>query len=115
MKPIRLLTACNVLGAGIPLLAPAQTCNDPVLKVLAQKSLGLTVMEKSLPDYQKRSGTRIEINYFGENDRRSKSRLDASTGAGSYQIYYIDEANVAEFASAGWVVPLLKYYPKDAD
>lgn len=39
------------------MLATAQTCNVPVLKVLAQKSLGLTVMEKSLPDYEKRSGT----------------------------------------------------------
>ncbi|MBW0446695.1 sugar ABC transporter substrate-binding protein [bacterium M00.F.Ca.ET.228.01.1.1] len=115
VKPIPLLTACAFLGASVPMLATAQTCNVPVLKMLAQKSLGLSVMEKSLPDYQKRSGTRIEINYFGENDRRSKSRLDASTGAGSYQIYYVDEANVAEFASAGWIVPLLKYYPKDAD
>jgi multiple sugar transport system substrate-binding protein len=115
VKPIRLLTACALVSASLPVVATAQTCNVPELKVLAQKSLGLTVMEKSLPDYEKRTGTKVEINYFGENDRRSKSRLDASTGAGSYQIYYVDEANVAEFASAGWIVPLLKYYPKDAD
>jgi len=115
VKPIRLLAACAFASASLPVVATAQTCNVPVLKVLAQKSLGLTVMEKSLPDYEKRTGTQVEINYFGENDRRSKSRLDASTGAGSYQIYYVDEANVAEFASAGWIVPLLKYYPKDAD
>jgi hypothetical protein len=107
--------ACAVLGAALPLVASAQSCNVPVLKVLAQKSLGLTVMEKSLADYQKRTGTRVEISYFGENDRRAKSRLDASTKAGSYQVYYVDEANVAEFASAGWIVPLLKYFPKEAD
>ena len=87
----------------------------PTLRVLAQKSLGLSVMEKSLADYEKKSGTKVEISYFGENDRRAKSRLDASTGAGSYQIYYVDEANVAEFASANWIVPLLKYYPKEYD
>jgi multiple sugar transport system substrate-binding protein len=104
--------ACAVLGAALPLSVSAQSCNVPVLKVLAQKSLGLTVMEKSLADYQKRTGTRVEISYFGENDRRAKSRLDASTKAGSYQVYYVDEANVAEFASAGWIVPLLKYFPR---
>lgn len=95
--------------------ASAQSCSVPVLKVLAQKSLGLTVMEKTLAEYEKKNGTKVQISYFGENDRRSKARLDASTKAGSYQIYYIDEANVAEFATAGWVVPLLKYLPKDAD
>ncbi|MEG0883776.1 MAG: extracellular solute-binding protein, partial [Janthinobacterium sp.] len=95
--------------------ASAQSCSVPVIKVLAQKSLGLTVMEKTLAEYEKKNGTKVQISYFGENDRRSKARLDASTKAGSYQIYYIDEANVAEFATAGWVVPLLKYLPKDAD
>lgn len=85
MNKICLGAACAVLGAALPLVASAQSCNVPVLKVLAQKSLGLTVMEKSLADYQKRSGTRIEISYFGENDRRAKSRLDAATKAGSYQ------------------------------
>ncbi|KGV45399.1 bacterial extracellular solute-binding family protein [Burkholderia pseudomallei MSHR4012] len=117
MNTIRLLGAAALVGACAPLAAAAATpvCKVPTLKVLAQKSLGLSVMEKSLPDYEKTSGTRIEINYFGENDRRAKSRLDASTGAGSYQIYYVDEANVAEFASAGWIAPLLKYYPKEYD
>ncbi|MFM0527336.1 sugar ABC transporter substrate-binding protein [Paraburkholderia strydomiana] len=115
MNRFRYSAACALIGAALPFSALAQSCNVPVLKVLAQKSLGLTVMEKSLADYQKRTGTKVEISYFGENDRRAKSRLDASTGAGSYQVYYVDEANVAEFASAGWIVPLLKYYPKDAD
>jgi multiple sugar transport system substrate-binding protein len=30
-------------------------------------------------------------------------------------VYYIDEANVALFASSGWVAPLLDYYPKKYD
>ncbi|KAF1042222.1 MAG: Trehalose-binding lipoprotein LpqY [Herbaspirillum frisingense] len=115
MNRFRFGAACALIGAAFPLSGMAQSCNVPVLKVLAQKSLGLTVMEKSLADYQKRTGTRIDISYFGENDRRAKSRLDASTNAGSYQVYYVDEANVAEFASAGWIVPLQKYFPKDAD
>jgi hypothetical protein len=34
------------------------------------------------------------------------------TGAGSFPIYYVDEANVAEFPAAEWVSPLLDYDPK---
>lgn len=115
MNRKRIIAASVLLGACLPAVATAQVCKVPTLNVLAQKSLGLSVMEKSLPDYEKQSGTQVVISYFGENDRRAKSRLDASTGAGSYQIYYVDEANVAEFASSGWIVPLLKYYPKEYD
>ena len=115
MNKMRIVAAGLLLGACLPGVAAAQVCKVPTLRVLAQKSLGLSVMEKSLADYEKKSGTKVEISYFGENDRRAKSRLDASTGAGSYQIYYVDEANVAEFASANWIVPLLKYYPKEYD
>ena len=105
--------------AGLVLLMPAasaaDSCSVPQLKVLAQKTLGLTTLEKSLADYRKASGTQVDLVYFGENDRRGKSRLDASTKAGAYQVYYVDEANVAEFAAAGWILPLLKYYPKEYD
>ena len=34
---------------------------------------------------------------------------------GKYNVYYIDEANVALFANSKWVVPLLDYYPKEYD
>ncbi|MGF6978678.1 hypothetical protein QFZ94_007193 [Paraburkholderia sp. JPY465] len=72
MKRFPYCTLCALLSASVPIVSVAQTCDVPVLKVLAQKSLGLTVMEKSLPDYQKKTGTKIEISYFGENDRRAK-------------------------------------------
>ncbi|AKZ63948.1 sugar ABC transporter substrate-binding protein [Herbaspirillum hiltneri N3] len=110
---------CTGALAGFALLTStafaADSCNVPQLKVLAQKTLGLTTMEKSLAEYSKTSGTKVDLVYFGENDRRGKSRLDASTKAGAYQVYYVDEANVAEFAAAGWILPLLKYYPKEYD
>ena len=41
--------------------ASAQSCSVPVLKVLAQKSLGLTVMEKTLAEYEKKNGTKVQI------------------------------------------------------
>lgn len=115
MKPWTWALAAAGLLSAASGSAAAQSCQVPELNVLAQKTLGLSVVEKSLPDYEKTSGTKVKISYFGENDRRAKERLDASTGAGAFQVYYIDEANVAEFASAGWVLPLLKYYPKEAD
>ena len=63
---------------------------------------------------QELSGASFNIDYLNENDRRAKSRADAST-IGKYNVYYIDEANVALFAKSKWVLPLLDYYPKEYD
>ncbi|MCD6318511.1 sugar ABC transporter substrate-binding protein [Candidatus Aerophobetes bacterium] len=86
-----------------------------IIRVLSQPHNEMVVAEKYLPEFEAKTGMKVEIINFGEQDRRAKSRLDASTRAGSYQVYYLDEANVAEFAAAGWVLPLLDYYPDEYD
>lgn len=92
----------------------AQTCTGTI-KVLAQPRDGLTLLEKSKDEFVKLSGgATFEIDYLNENDRRAKSKADAST-IGKYNVYYIDEANIALFASSKWIVPLLDYYPKQYD
>ena len=113
----RLLTIAAVAGG---LACPAATqaladaaCTTPI-KVLAQPRDGLTLLEQSKDEFTKLSGTTYTIDYLNENDRRAKSKADAST-VGTYNVYYIDEANVALFAKSKWVVPLLDYYPKEYD
>ena len=101
-------------------LAPAATnawaeaaCSSP-LKILAQPRDGLTLLDQSKAEFEKLGGASFQIDYLNENDRRAKSKADAAT-VGTYNIYYIDEANVSLFASSKWVVPLLDYYPKEYD
>lgn len=101
----------TVLGTAI---ASAERCSGTI-KVLAQPRDGLSLLEKSKAEFEKLSGgATFQIDYLNENDRRAKSKADAST-IGKYNVYYIDEANVALFASSKWVVPLLDYYPKEYD
>jgi multiple sugar transport system substrate-binding protein len=92
----------------------AQSCSGSI-KVLAQSRDGLTLAEKYKSEFEKLSGgATFDIDYLNENDRRAKTKADAST-VGKYNVYYIDEANVALFASSKWIVPLLDYYPKQYD
>ncbi|TPL19595.1 MULTISPECIES: extracellular solute-binding protein [unclassified Mesorhizobium] len=118
MKPIRLaasLGAAFMLSATVSTIALAQApvCSAPV-KVLAQPRDGLTLLEDSKAEFEKLAGAGFQIDYLNENDRRAKSRADAST-VGNYNVYYVDEANVALFASSKWIVPLSDYYPADYD
>ncbi len=95
-----------------PALADAICKSD--VSVLAQPRDGLTVLEKYKDEFKALSGASFNIDYLNENDRRAKSRADAST-IGKYNVYYVDEANVSLFSASKWIVPLLDYYPKDYD
>lgn len=95
-------------------IAAAEDCTSTI-RVLAQPRDGLTLLEKYKDEYSKLSGGGdFQIDYLNENDRRAKTKADAST-IGKYNVYYVDEANVALFASSGWIQPLLDYYPKSYD
>ncbi len=66
------------------------------IRVIAQPIPTIPFLDSQKAEFEKKWSTKVDIQQFGENERRAKSRLDASQGAGAYQVYYIDEANVAE-------------------
>ena len=127
MKKIvkRLVTSASAVAMGITGLTAATTfsftttvaadghaavCKEDV-RILAQPQAGLTTTEEFASEFKEISGVDFQIDYLNENDRRAKSRADASI-IGKYNVYYVDEANLAQFASAGWIAPLLDHYPE---
>jgi multiple sugar transport system substrate-binding protein len=111
----RVASAALVLFAvsSTAVMAAGPMCKDTV-KILAQPRDGLTLLEESKDEFQKLSGASFQIDYLNEGDRRAKSQADAST-TGKYNVYYVDEANLALFASSGWIAPILDHYPADYD
>lgn len=110
--------SCRIAGLALMLatLAPAalaQVCKEDV-RVLSQPREGLTLLEKSRDEFKRLSGASFTVDNLNENDRRAKSRADAST-VGKYHVYYVDEANVAQFVQSKWIVPLAPYYPAGYD
>ncbi|NQZ31248.1 MAG: sugar ABC transporter substrate-binding protein [Oceanospirillaceae bacterium] len=91
----------------------AGVCSKDI-KVLAQPRASLTLLEERKAEFEALAGVSFNIDFLNENDRRAKSRAEAST-TGRYQVYYIDEANVALFAENEWIVPLTDYYPQAYD
>ena len=75
---------CLISGA---IVAPALA--DPICKsdvtALAQPRDGLTILEKYKDEFKALSGASFNIDYLNENDRRAKSRADAST-IGKYNV-----------------------------
>ena len=85
------------------------------LNVIAQGMPSVTALDKHMAEFNAKWDTEVQITLLGENERRAKSRLDASTGAGAYHVVYIDEANLAEYVDAGWVYPLSEVVSADYD
>lgn len=114
------ILAGSVCMALLPLAATAQDnaqCHGQLasLNVIGQGMPAVTILDGHLAEFNQKWGTQVRITMLGENERRAKARLDASTGAGSYQVLYIDEANLAEYVSAGWVYPLADVVPASYD
>ncbi|WP_429932907.1 ABC transporter substrate-binding protein [Agrobacterium vitis] len=112
MKNNRLRASCAVIAMLVASNAFAAAKCSEDLRILAQPRDGLTLLESHVDEFEKLSGAGFEISYLNENDRRAKSQADAST-VGSFNVYYVDEANLALFASSGWIVPLEGYYPAE--
>jgi multiple sugar transport system substrate-binding protein len=115
---IRTLAAIALAGTALVPLGPGgaraqAVCSDTV-KILAQPRDGLTLLDESADEFEQLSGAGFQIDYLNENDRRAKSKADAST-VGTYNVYYVDEANVSLFAKSKWIEPVLDWYPKDYD
>ncbi len=108
---------CMAFGFSQSAMAAGEQCVGKVatIRVIGQPIPTIPFLDSQKGEFEKKWNTKVEIQQFGENDRRAKSRLDASQGTGAYQVYYIDEANVAEYAASKWVLPLLDYMPKDFD
>lgn len=116
-KTIGLLAILSAALSANTALAADNSCVGKLdtLNVIAQGMPAVTHLDKYMDEFNDKWKIKVKVNLLGENERRAKSRLDASTGAGSYQVIYVDEANIAEFASAGWVYPVSEILPKEYD
>jgi len=103
----------KVLLAAIVALTGSALAQTVTIDVLAQPREEWTLMERYIPEFEEAYGVKVNLTYLAENERRSRSRLDASSGAGQFDVYYIDDANVAEFGANGWLVPLHEFYPEE--
>lgn len=114
MRKFLLSSAC-LLAMPAAALAQTDACigKVPSINVIGQGMPSVTALDKYLGEFNEKWKTTVKIILLGENERRAKARLDASTGAGAYQVLYVDEANIAEYATAGWVYPLADVLPAE--
>ena len=83
------------------------------------KGVRITVALRSLPEtdfivsklaeFKMMTGINVQIVTYPEQQLREREVIDASTGAGAYDVIAIDSVFIPEFAKAGWITPLEPY------
>ncbi|EEX13591.1 putative sugar ABC transporter, periplasmic sugar-binding protein [Citreicella sp. SE45] len=115
MRKTTFLLTTALCAAALQAQAQDMSCRGKLstLNVIGQGMPAVTALDSYLPEFNEKWDTEVKVTMLGENERRAKARLDASTGAGAYQVLYIDEANLAEYVDAGWVYPLADVVPEN--
>jgi multiple sugar transport system substrate-binding protein len=69
---------------------------------------------KSLPDFEKRTGIKVEYDALPEEEFRQKLLTDLSTGQGSNDGFMTGPVTDWQYAAAGWIEPLDEYIKNPA-
>ena len=71
-------------------------------------------LTKSLPDFEKKTGIKVEYDALPEEEFRQKLLTDLSTGQGSYDAFMTGPVTDWQYAAAGWIEPLDEYIKNPA-
>jgi len=78
---------------------------------------GYRAAAKMLPEFERRTGIKVEYDTIPYENSHEKQVLDFTSGNPNYDVVLIDVVWIGEFAASGWVAPLDTFWrdPKLAD
>ncbi|WP_136591016.1 extracellular solute-binding protein [Salinigranum halophilum] len=66
-------------------------------------------IKPAIPVFEELTGIDVQWNILPENQFRTKRQTDASTGAGQFDVFFMDQV-VNQFRNEGWLQPLDPYF-----
>lgn len=105
-----MLTACGSGTAAEGPKAGGRTAFEgTTLRVLLKEGYEIAAIQEFKGDFEKETGIKLDLEVYDEPTARQKLVLDATSGAGTYDVTSASFWNLPEFVSAGWLEPLDKY------
>jgi len=83
------------------------------LTIPLQSLPSTTFLPEKLPQFEKETGMKVELQFLPEIELWDKIVADFATGAGVYNVVNIDFMFIPEFAEAGWILPIDDYITPD--
>ncbi len=112
MKRIKLLVILvpiiSILFAGLYLGCAKES--GKITVIMPRHEMDLKgVWEKQTREFEAKTGIKVEFIQMSWDEVDAKIRTDLAAGGTSYDVIELDNGNVAQFASAGWIEPLDSY------
>jgi len=85
------------------------------ISVLAVQDPFFEPLQKAIPEFEERTGAKIKLEGVQYDALRNKFVLDATGGAGQYDVITIDNMWTGEFAEGNFVIPLDRYLENDGE
>ncbi|GKZ13110.1 sugar ABC transporter substrate-binding protein [Haladaptatus sp. T7] len=102
-------------GADIPLKKYQQSdidwkqFEDSKINIGAVQHPWVDAIKPAVPIFEKLTGIDVVWNILPENQFRTKRQTDASTGAGQFDVFFMDQV-VNQYRHEGWLQPLDPYF-----
>ncbi|EFW94037.1 putative ABC transporter substrate-binding protein [Haladaptatus paucihalophilus DX253] len=102
-------------GADIPLKKYQQAdidwkqFEDSKINIGAVQHPWVDAIKPAVPIFEKLTGIDVVWNILPENQFRTKRQTDASTGAGQFDVFFMDQV-VNQYRHEGWLQPLDPYF-----
>lgn len=85
------------------------------LQVLLKEGYEIQAIQEFVPEFEKATGIKVDIEVYDEPTARQKLVLDATSKTGTYDITSASFWNLPEYVTAGWLQPLDEYEAKARD
>ncbi|MFC7027401.1 extracellular solute-binding protein [Halomicroarcula sp. GCM10025324] len=73
----------------------------------------VSAIRPAIPVFEELTGIDVQWNILPENQFRTKRQTDASTGAGQFDVFFMDQV-VNQFREEGWLQPLDPYFEDES-
>lgn len=68
-----------------------------------------TGLKDMIPDFEKATGIKVTLNELPEEEFFKKTTIELSSGKPSFDVFFLNQGFVPQYAEGGWLEPLQKY------
>ncbi|NPV53886.1 MAG: sugar ABC transporter substrate-binding protein [Firmicutes bacterium] len=100
------LLICLIVGMAAATQGASKPYAGQTVKIITWETATATAIQKLIPEFEKETGIKVMFEIYPEPVLREKVMLDLASRSGAYDIFLLDGWLTAEYAKAGYVIPL---------
>ncbi|KLU59074.1 putative ABC transporter-binding protein precursor [Peptococcaceae bacterium CEB3] len=102
--PVLMLSLAGCGGANTD--SSASTAKQVTIHVACQEHPDVDALKELLPSFEKQYGVKVDLNVLPQQQLNTKVEIALASNSSDYDVIMMDDMQTAQYAKAGWIVPL---------